>query len=401
LRNAESRKTQELPDQQKYLENAALSHSRAGTWRNFRSFVKPMHSAESAPLVSLADYERAAERALDAGAWAYYAGGAGDEITLRENVAAWARLAIRPRVLVGVGERDPSVTLLGIRRAHPLLIAPTAHQRLAHPDGELATARAAAATETIMCLSTLATTTPEDLARAVPDTPRWFQLYVLKDRGITRELVAAAVANGYEALMLTADLPVVGVRERELRTEIRSAPANLGESDDGAGSPWDFATLVDPTLNWADVERLVADAGLPVVVKGILTPEDARQAARSGAAGVVVSNHGGRQLDTVLSGAAALPAIVDELEGALDVIVDGGIRRGTDVLKALSLGADAVMVGRPILYGLTLEGESGVRRVLEILLGELDTALGLAGCPRASELDRSFLTDAPRSSAAR
>jgi 4-hydroxymandelate oxidase len=360
-----------------------------------------MDSAESTPLVSLADYERAAERVLDAGAWAYYAGGAGDELTMHENVAAWARLTIRPRVLVGVGERDPSVTLLGKRRAHPLLIAPTAHQRLAHPDGELATARAAAATETIMCLSTLATTTPADLAQAVPDTPRWFQLYVLKDRGVTRELVAAAVANGYEALMLTADLPVVGVRERELRTEIRSAPANLGQGGHGAGSPWDFATLVDPSLNWADVERLVADAGLPVVVKGILTPEDARHAARAGASGVVVSNHGGRQLDTVLSGAAALPAIVDELEGALDVIVDGGIRRGTDVLKALSLGADAVMVGRPILYALALDGERGVRRVLEILLTELDTALGLAGCPRASELDRNFLTDAPQSIAAR
>jgi 4-hydroxymandelate oxidase len=354
-----------------------------------------MYPADSAPLVSLADYERAAEQALDAGAWAYYAGGAGDEITLRENVAAWSRLAIRPRVLVGVGERDPSVTLLGKRRPHPLLIAPTAHQRLAHPDGELATARAAAATETIMCLSTLATTNPADVARAVPDVPRWFQLYVFKDRGLTRELVAAAVAHGYEALMLTADLPVVGVRERELRTEIRSSPANLGPGGEGAASPWDFATLVDPTLTWTDVERLASDVGLPVVVKGVLTPEDARRAALAGADGVVVSNHGGRQLDTALSGADALPAIVDELEGALDVIVDGGIRRGTDVVKALALGADAVMVGRPILYGLALGGESGARRILEILLAELDTALGLAGCPRASELDRSFLTAAP------
>jgi 4-hydroxymandelate oxidase len=220
----------------------------------------------------------------------------------------------------------------------------------------------------------------------------------LKDRGLTRELVAAAVAHGYEALMLTADLPVVGVRERELRTEIRSSPANLGPSEEGAAAPWDFAALVDPMLTWTDVEQLASDVGLPVVVKGILTPEDARRAALAGADGVVVSNHGGRQLDTALSGADALPAIVDELEGALDVIVDGGIRRGTDVLKALALGADAVMVGRPILYGLALGGERGARQILEILLAELDTALGLAGCPRASELDRSFLTAAPWSS---
>jgi 4-hydroxymandelate oxidase len=360
-----------------------------------------MCPADSASLVSLADYEREAERALVPGAWAYYAGGAGDEITLRENAVAWSRLAIRPRVLVGVGERDPSVTLLGRRRAHPVLIAPTAHQRLAHPDGELATARAAAATETIMCLSTLATTSLIDLARAVPDASRWFQLYVFKDRGLSRELVASAVAHGYEALVLTADLPVVGTRERELREEIRSQPAVLGAGEADPESPMDAATRVDPSLNWADVERLAREAGLPLVVKGILTPEDARCAQQSGAAAIVVSNHGGRQLDTVLSGADALPAIVDELAGAIDVIVDGGIRRGTDVVKALALGADAVMIGRPILYGLALDGERGARRVLEILLAELDTALGLAGSPRASELDRSFLTAAPWSAGGR
>jgi 4-hydroxymandelate oxidase len=360
-----------------------------------------MCPADSAPLVSLADYERAAEQALDAGAWAYYAGAAADEITLRDNVAAWSRLAIRPRVLVDVADRDPSVTLLGKRRPHPVLIAPMAHQRLAHPDGELGTARAAAATGTIMCLSTLATTSPVDLAEAVPDASRWFQLYVFKDRGISHELVAAAVEHGYEALVLTVDLPVVGMRERELRTEIRTSPANVGAGEEGAVSPWDFADRVDPSLTWADVERFASDAGLPVLVKGILTPEDARRAERAGAAGVVVSNHGGRQLDTVLSGADALPAIVDELAGALDVIVDGGIRRGTDVLKALALGADAVMVGRPILYGLALDGQRGARRVLEILLTELDTALGLAGASRPSELDRSFLAAAPWSTAAR
>jgi isopentenyl diphosphate isomerase/L-lactate dehydrogenase-like FMN-dependent dehydrogenase len=376
-------------------------YSGAGTWRNFRSFVKPMYPADSPSLVSLADYERAAERALDAGAWAYFAGAAADEITARDNIAAWSRLAIRPRVLVGVEDRDPSVTLLGKRRPHPVLIAPMAHQRLAHPERELGTARAAAATGTIMCLATLATTSPVDLAEAVPDASRWFQLYVFKDRGVSHELVAVAVENGYEALVITADLPVVGTRERELRNEIRTSPANVGAGEEGAVSPWDFAERIDPSLTWADVERFAANAGIPVLIKGVLTPEDALRAERAGAAGVVVSNHGGRQLDTVLSGADALPAIVDELAGALDVIVDGGIRRGTDVLKALALGADAVMVGRPVLYGLALEGESGARRVLEILLGELDTALGLAGARRASELDRSFLAAAPWSTAGR
>jgi 4-hydroxymandelate oxidase len=360
-----------------------------------------MYPADSSSLVSLADYERAAERALDAGAWAYFAGAAADEITMRDNVTAWSRLAIRPRVLVGVEDRDPSVTLLGKRRPHPVLIAPMAHQRLAHPDGELATVRAAAATETIMCLATLASTSPLDLAQAVPDASRWFQLYVFKDRGISHELVATAVEHGYEALVLTADVPVVGMRERELRTEIRTSPANVDAGEEGALSPWDFAERIDPSLSWADVERFASDAGLPVLVKGILTPEDARRAERAGAAGVVVSNHGGRQLDTVLSGADALPAIVDELAGALDVIVDGGIRRGTDVLKALALGADAVMIGRPVLHGLALDGDSGARRVLEILLSEFDAALGLAGAPRASELDRSFLAAAPWGAAVR
>jgi isopentenyl diphosphate isomerase/L-lactate dehydrogenase-like FMN-dependent dehydrogenase len=360
-----------------------------------------MYPADSPSLVSLADYERAAERALDAAAWAYFAGAAADEITARDNIAAWSRLAIRSRVLVGVEDRDPSVTLLGKRRPHPVLIAPMAHQRLAHPERELGTARAAAATGTIMCLATLATTSPVDLAEAVPDASRWFQLYVFKDRGVSHELVAVAVENGYEALVITADVPVIGTRERELRNEIRTSPANVGAGEEGAVSPWDFAERIDPSLTWADVERFAANAGIPVLIKGVLTPEDARRAERAGAAGVVVSNHGGRQLDTVLSGADALPAIVDELAGALDVIVDGGIRRGTDVLKALALGADAVMVGRPVLYGLALEGESGARRVLEILLGELDTALGLAGARRASELDRSFLAAAPWSTAGR
>jgi isopentenyl diphosphate isomerase/L-lactate dehydrogenase-like FMN-dependent dehydrogenase len=360
--------------------------------------------ASALELVSLSDYERAAEGLLDPGAWAYYAGGAGDEVTMRDNVDAWGRLAICPRVLVGVGQRDPSVTILGRPRPHPLIIAPMAVQRLAHREAEVATARAAAATGAVMCLSTFGSTSLSDLAAAVPDAARWFQLYVFKDRGRSRELVARALDHGYEALVVTADLPVLGVRERELRSPVASvvpsaqalsghAPAVQGGH--GEVSSADLAGLVDPDLTWSDVERFAADCALPVIVKGILGAADARRAAEHGARAVVVSNHGGRQLDTVLSGADALPAIVDAVGDRLDVLVDGGIRRGTDVLKALALGARAVMIGRPLLWGLIVDGSDGARRVLEILLSELDAALALAGAPRARELDRTFVT--PRS----
>lgn len=341
-------------------------------------------------LISLADYEAAAARAMDPGAHGYVQGGAGDEITLRDNVAAWRRLAIRPRMLVGVAERDTSVTVLGARRPHPLIIAPTAFQKLSHPDGELAMARAAAATGTVMCLSTLATTSVPELAEAVPDATRWFQLYVLKDRGVSSELAAQASEHGYEAVVVTADLPLQGIRERDLR----SGGAVVSTAA-GAMTTAELIAQIDPDLRWSDVERFAAGIKLPVLVKGILTPEDARRAADHGARGIVVSNHGGRQLDTVLSGADALPPIAAAVGDLIDVLVDGGIRRGTDVVKALALGARAVMVGRPPVWGLATDGAAGAQRVLEILLAEFDVALALAGAPAASELDRSFVTPAP------
>ncbi len=371
-------------------------------------------------LISLADYERAAEQLIEPGAFGYYFGGAGDEITLRDNFAAWRRLAIRPRVLVGVGRRDPAVTLLGKTRPHPLIIAPMAVQRLAHPDGEIATGRAAAATDTIMCLSTLGSTSVGALAEAVPDVPRWFQLYVFSDRGLTRELISQAAEHGYEALVVTVDLPILGWRERDLRSGVRTSsthPVASAHAADPAGavsaagaagagdpagaasaagplSPDGIAGLLDPDLTWADIERFAADGPLPVIVKGVLTAEDAQLAAEHGARGVIVSNHGGRQLDTVLAGADALPAVLDAVGESLDVLVDGGIRRGTDVLKALALGARAVMVGRPIVWGLAVDGAEGVRKVLEILLAEFDAALALAGAPTAAELNRRFVTPA-------
>ena len=374
------------------------------------------HAASPGPLISLADYERAAHSVLDASALGYFAGGAGDEITMRDNVLAWRRLAIRPRVLVGVGDCDLSVNLLGRSRRHPVIVAPMAYQGLAHAEAELGSARAAAATGTIMCVPTFATVAHDAIAASAPGASRWFQLYVFPDRGITRELIARAVEHGYEALVVTADLPVVGVRERERRAEARveSSAGELvvsgttGTSGTTATTattattgtsrrptPAELAGNVDADLRWSDIERFVTDFPLPVLVKGILTPEDARLAAEHGASGIVVSNHGGRQLDTVLTAVDALPPVLEAIGDRLEVLLDGGVRRGTDILKALALGARAVMVGRPVLWGLAVGGAAGAQRVLEILLDELDRALALAGSPCAADLNRSFVTAAP------
>jgi 4-hydroxymandelate oxidase len=348
--------------------------------------------------ISLADYERLAAEALDAGAHAYVFGGAGDEITLRDNLASWQRFAIRPRVLVGAGQLDRSTTVLGRPRPHPLIVAPMAFQRLVHQDADIATARAAAATNTIMCLPTLSTVTAAALQQAVPSATHWFQLYVFADRGVSRELVALACELGYEALVVTVDRPVAGTRDRERRHPVPApSPKPFAGPSAARGfiSPTDLSGLIDSDLSWSDIERFAADASIPVLAKGILTPNDAKLAMEHGARGIVVSNHGGRQLDTVLSAADALAPIVDAVGDRIDVLVDGGIRRGTDVLKALALGARAVMVGRPVLWGLAVDGTAGARRVLETLLSELDAALALAGAPNAAELDRSFVMTAP------
>jgi 4-hydroxymandelate oxidase len=376
--------------------NCGVFAVRTDLRRNFRSFVgEDMTTRQSPAAHSIADYERAATERMSDDARSYIGGGAGDEITLHDNEAAWRRLALRPRMLSAPDGADTSVELLGVRRPHPVLVAPTAFARLTHPDGELGIARAAAATSTIMCLATLASVSPAAVEAEVPGAPRWFQLYVFSDRGASRDVVSAAAAHGYEALVVTVDRPVLGVRERELRAAVRESEAL------GYDRPTDTSAVIDPKLRWSDIERLVADSALPVLVKGVLTAEDARLAAEHGAAGVIVSNHGGRQLDTVLAGADALPEVVDAVGGRLDVLVDGGIRRGTDVVKALALGARAVLIGRPTLWGLAVDGSAGVQRVLEILLAELQIALTLVGAPRISDLDRSFLTVAPWAGSAR
>jgi isopentenyl diphosphate isomerase/L-lactate dehydrogenase-like FMN-dependent dehydrogenase len=354
--------------------------------------------------VNVADAERVATEKLDAGTLGYFAGGAGDEVTLRENVEAWSRWRLRPRVLTDVSEVSTAVELLGASLSMPILVAPVAYQRLADPEGEIAMARAAAAAETVMCLSTLATTRPSELAAAAPPARRWFQLYCFRDEAVTRALVQEAAESGYEAIAVTVDAPPGGNRERDLRTGF-AIPAGLGVPSVAAAMGVERTVTIEETfelmslsLTWSDLEDLASEASLPVLVKGVLTGEDAALAVEHGAAGVVVSNHGGRQLDRALATGDALSEVVEAVEGRGAVLVDGGIRRGVDVAIALALGADAVLVGRPALWGLAAAGEEGAARVLEMLRAELRLALALCGCASPAELDRAHVRRAPATS---
>jgi isopentenyl diphosphate isomerase/L-lactate dehydrogenase-like FMN-dependent dehydrogenase len=344
---------------------------------------------------NVGDYERAAERMLDPGAFGYFAGGTGDEVTLRDNVEAFSRWQLRPRVLVDVSEVTTATTVLGKEVSMPLLVAPTAFQRLAHPDGELATARAAAASGTVMCQSTLSSITPAELATAAPDARLWFQLYWSSDRGFTSDLLARVADAGFEAVVFTVDFPAAGRRERDLRAAFTlpdelatpNIPASLQRQDFHAA----LGQIVDTTLTWRDLEWLHETCSLPVLLKGILSAEDALLAAEHGAAGVIVSNHGGRQLDGVSASLDALPEVVEAVGGRLEVLMDGGVRRGTDVLKALALGARAVLVGRPVVWGLAVGGQEGAQNVLELLRAEVALGLTLLGCCSPGEVTRAHV----------
>jgi isopentenyl diphosphate isomerase/L-lactate dehydrogenase-like FMN-dependent dehydrogenase len=348
--------------------------------------------------ICVADYERLAEEALEPGAFGYYAGGAGDEQALAANVEAWRRLRLRPRVLVDVANVSTATTVLGTPVSMPLLVAPTALQRLAHPDGEAGMARAAAAAGTVMCLSTLATSTPAEVAAAAPEAARWFQLYVFRDRGVTRSLVEQAVEHDYRAIVLTVDAPLLGRRERDLRTGFRVPAEIIVPSVSAAAGGWEGATplelleAIDPSLTWQELEELRSLSTLPLVLKGIQTGEDAALACEHGADAVVVSNHGGRQLDAVAPTAELLCEVVEVVDGRLEVYVDGGIRRGSDAVKALALGARAVLVGRPPLWGLACAGEAGARRVLELLREEIELALALCGCASPAAVTREHVS---------
>jgi len=344
-------------------------------------------------VICLADYERVAAQRLDPNAWAYLSGGAGDEITTRWNREAFDRIALLPRILRGDAGAHTRIELFGHAFAHPILVAPVAYQRLAHADGERATAAAAAAQDAGLVLSTLASETLEDVA-ALAGPRRWLQLYLQPRRADTLDLVRRAEAAGYEALMLTVDAPVYGARDRERRVGFALPPGIRAQNlvgyparpvPAGTGSTvLDHFMATAPT--WDDVDWLIAHTQLPVLLKGILDPEDAELAIAHGAAGIVVSNHGGRTLDTLPATLDALPSIAERVAGRVPVLMDGGIRRGTDIFKAIASGATAVLVGRPIVYALAVAGAFGVAHVLKLLRDELEIAMVLTGCARLVDI---------------
>lgn len=355
-------------------------------------------SASGREPICLADYEPLAKAKMSAMSWEFVTAGAGDEITVRWNKEAYQRIRLKPHVLVDASQLDTRVTLFGQEHAFPILLAPTSAQILTHPQGELATARGAAAAGAAMVLSSFSSTSLEDVA-AVAKSPLWFQLYAQKDHGFTRDLVQRAEAGGYRALCLTVDTPIAGARNRETRADVKLPPLpNLEgfkrvKSAGGfrTGSLEIFSSILDATLSWKDVEWLCSFAKVPLLVKGVLNPDDADRAVKSGVAGIMVSNHGGRNLDTVPATIDALPQVVDRVAGRVPILVDGGIRRGTDVLKALAFGANAVLIGRPYLYGLGAAGESGVTNVVNILQREFKMAMVLTGRTNIGSIDRSVI----------
>lgn len=360
-------------------------------------------------VVCLPDYAAHARARLDDNAWAYVAGAAADEITMRANRAAWDAIALQPRVLRRLAGGHTRIELLGRTLAHPVLLAPIAYQRLVHPDGELASAHAAAAQGAGYLLSAQASTLLEDVARAVLPEPErgplWFQLYMQHDRGFTRELVQRAEAAGFEAIVLTVDAPSHGVRDRERRAKLQMPPGvravNLERLPPAPRTQlhrtqsWVFDALMPDAPTWDDVQALRAHTRLPLLLKGVMHADDARQAQREGIDGLVVSNHGGRTLDTAAPTAWVLPRIADAVGGSMPLLVDGGIQRGTDVLKALALGARAVLLGRPYLHALATSGAIGVAHALRVLRDELEVSMALCGCANPSEIGRATLFETP------
>ncbi|BDT66162.1 4-hydroxymandelate oxidase [Comamonadaceae bacterium OS-1] len=357
-------------------------------------------------VVNLEDHARHAHTVLDANAWAYFSGGAGDEITLRANRSAWDARQLYPRVLQPLAGGHTRIQLLGRTLAHPILLAPIAFQRMAHPDGELASAYAAAALGAGMVLSTNSSIAIEKIAAcALSESARgpfWFQLYLQDNRAHTLDLVRRAERAGCEALVLTVDAPTDGTRDRQRRAGFKLPPgisavnlagyraAPTASLQPGQSALFDGLLAHAPT--WDDVAWLQTQTRLPVLLKGILHPADARQAAALGLAGIIVSNHGGRTLDTAPATAAVLPRIKDAV-GDLPVLVDGGIRRGTDVLKAVALGASAVLIGRPYVYGLANAGAVGVAHVLRLLRDELEIAMALCGCQTLDQANPALLLE--------
>jgi isopentenyl diphosphate isomerase/L-lactate dehydrogenase-like FMN-dependent dehydrogenase len=349
-------------------------------------------------LLTLDDAERLAESVIPPDAWGYIAGGAGDERTLRWNREAFSHFRLRPRVLVDVSAVSTETTVLGTPVSVPVLVAPMAFQSIAHEEGEVAMAQGAAAAGTLMCLSTVATATPADVAAGAPDAPRWLQIYVFRDREVSDDVIAQALEVGFSALVLTADLPVYGIRHREARAGFdvpeETVPAIAAARARYAGEEHHALGLLESGLEWEYVTELRERWNVPVIVKGLVTAEDAVLACEYGASAVVVSNHGGRQLDGAIATLDALPEVVEAVDDRAEVYLDGGVRRGADVAMALALGARAVLVGRPAMYGLAFGGAKGVEQVLEILREETENTLALLGCRSPEDVTRGHVTRA-------
>ncbi|XVE88589.1 hypothetical protein DITRI_Ditri19aG0081500 [Diplodiscus trichospermus] len=348
--------------------------------------------------VNVNEFQELARQALPKMYYAFYTGGTEDQYTLKENEEAFHRIIIQPRILRDVSSIDLSTTVLGYNISMPVMIAPTSMQKLANPAGEIATARAASACNTIMVVSTVSTCSLEEVA-ACSNAVRFFQLYVYKRRDISAKLVQRAENNGYKAIVLTADSPRLGRREADIKNKlIVPQPKNLEGllstkfvSDGGSGLEALANGTLDASLCWEDIIWLKSITNLPILIKGVLTCEDARKALEVGVAGIIVSNHGGRQLNYSPATISVLEEVVHAVEGKVEVFLDGGVRRGTDIFKAMALGARAVLVGRPVIYGLAAKGEYGVRRVLEMLKDELELTMSLSGCSSMKEITRGHV----------
>lgn len=351
--------------------------------------------------INLYDYEALAQQRMPPAVWDTYAQGSEDEITLQANRSAYAAIRLRPQVLVDVRRCDTSTTLLGTPVSLPVMVAPVSLHQLVHPEGERATARAARAAGALMVASTLSSLSLEETAAAAEDSPLWFQLYIYRDRALTRHLLERVERAGYRAIVLTVDAPYIANRERDRYNDFTLPDglqfgnfAGRGYREAGATSetPITWQTRGErEIITWEIIPWLRAQTRLPILLKGILTAEDAARAVYAGVDGIIVSNHGGRQLDGVLPTIEALPEVVAAVDGRCEVYMDGGIRRGTDILKALALGARAVLIGRPVIWGLVVNGEAGVRDVFRVLQEELTLAMRLAGCPGIDSINRSLV----------
>ncbi|XP_027064529.1 glycolate oxidase-like isoform X1 [Coffea arabica] len=360
-------------------------------------------------ITNVTEYQAIAKQKLPKMVYDYYASGAEDEWTLAENRNAFSRILFRPRILIDVSRIDMTTTILGFKISMPIMIAPTAMQKMAHPEGEYATARAASAAGTIMTLSSWATSSVEEVASTGPGI-RFFQIYVFRDRNIVAQFVRRAERAGFKAMALTVDLPRGGRREADIKNRFTLPPfltlknfegLDLGKMDkaDDSGLISYAAGQTDRTLTWKDFKWLQTITSMPILVKGVLTAEDARIAVQNGAAGIIVSNHGARQLDYVPATIMALEEVVKAAQGRVPVFLDGGVRRGTDVFKALALGASGIFIGRPVVFSLAAEGEAGVRKVLQMLREEFELTMALSGCRSLSEITRNHIVtdwDVPR-----